>query len=77
MWPSSIEGFRGDDSQIRTFIFSTARDVKTRCYRQTSRMEFSGDVARNVIDAEELPLQRTHFKQLLLLCIISVPFGTN
>jgi len=59
----SIEGFRGDDNQVRAFVFSTARNVRTRCYRQTSRMEFDSDLAQNVIDAEELSLQRLLAKE--------------
>jgi len=59
----SIEGFRGDDNQVRAFVFSTVRNVRSRCHRQTSELEFANDVARNVIDAEELPLQRLLAKE--------------
>ncbi len=59
----SIEGFRGDDNQVRAFVFSTARNVRARCYRQTSRLEFSNDIVPNLIDVADLPLQRLLAKE--------------
>ena len=53
----SFVRFRGDDSQIRAFVYSTARNVRSREWKRRSRSDTSIDEAKNVASDCEMPAE--------------------
>lgn len=54
----SFQRFRGDDSQVRAFVYATARHVLTRHWQRRSRHDVSLDGATDVQDSQSLPIDR-------------------
>jgi len=53
----SFGRFRGDDSQIRAFVYSTARHVRSRHWERRSRSGTSIEEAENVASDCEMPAE--------------------
>ena len=53
----SFGRFRGDDSQIRAFVYSTARNVRSREWKRASRSNTSIDKAKDVASDCEMPAE--------------------
>ena len=51
----AFQRFRGDDSQVRSFIYSIARNVQSRHWRQSSRRGVSLELAADAVDPCGLP----------------------
>lgn len=51
----AFQRFRGDDSQVRSFAYSIARNVQSRYWRQSSRNDVSLEMAADAVDPCGLP----------------------
>lgn len=54
----SISSFRGDDGQIRAYVFSIARNVRANWYRSRSPEARTIDSATTIADSQDSPMQQ-------------------
>lgn len=53
----SLKRFRGNDGQVRAFVYATARHVRSGHIRQDSRLKLSCESTETAIDDADSPLQ--------------------
>ena len=54
----SASSFRGNDSQIRAFVFATARHVRANSYRNRSNDAVRIDSAMAIADSQDSPIEQ-------------------
>ncbi|MGB7326760.1 MAG: RNA polymerase sigma factor [Rubripirellula sp.] len=59
----SFANFRGNDHQVRAFVYATTRNVHSRYRRKTNRVESSNDATDSAIALDDCPLQKILAKE--------------